>query len=163
MWRFQLTRCLMLNIPPWATEMSQEAGTLLNMLGAVCWLYNAQKLFCILPRKFSVHFLDEIYHPGAHFQLFCFSMVIWNDWKWKSSHQEVMHKSGNWTKHYDWSAGLKHECWLAVAQPPPQDEKGTSAACCWCIWCPHACTRSKINNFSFSGGERSDMIMSIAA
>ena len=33
-----------------------------------------------------------------------FGMAIWNDWKRKSSRQEVTHKSGNWTECYDWSA-----------------------------------------------------------
>ena len=67
MWRFQLTWCLMSYILPWMTEMSQEAGAALHMLGALHWSYNAQKLFCryILPRKFGVHFFDKIYHLGA--------------------------------------------------------------------------------------------------
>ena len=63
MWRFQLTWRSMSYILPWVTELSQEAGAALHMLGR----NNAQKLFYryILPRKFGVQFFDKIYHLGA--------------------------------------------------------------------------------------------------
>ena len=41
---------------------------------------------------------------GSMLSAFRFSMAIWNDWKWKSSRQKMMHKSGNWTECYNWSA-----------------------------------------------------------
>ena len=75
----------------------------LHMLGALCWSDNAHKLFCII---FFVEFCcwwDS--SPRSSLSASRFGMVIWNNWKRKSSHQEVMHKSGNWTERYDWSSG----------------------------------------------------------
>jgi len=34
--------------------------------------------------------------PGSSLRASRIGMAIWNDWKWKSSRQEVTHKSGNW-------------------------------------------------------------------
>ena len=63
------------------------------------FLYNA------LPGNFGVQFFWQDSSPGSSLSASHFSMAIWNDWKQKSSHQGVTHKSGNWTKRYDWSAG----------------------------------------------------------
>ena len=41
----------------------------LHMLGVLRWSYNAQKLFCIIPRNFGVWFFGKIQHPGARLQL----------------------------------------------------------------------------------------------
>ena len=46
-----------------------EVGAALHMLGALRWSYNAQKLFCIIPRNFGVWFFGKIQHPGARLQL----------------------------------------------------------------------------------------------
>ena len=58
--------------------------------------YSSQKFWCAF-------FLDS--SPGSLLSASRFGMAIWNDWKRKSSRQEVTRKSGNWTKRYDWSAG----------------------------------------------------------
>ena len=122
MWRFQLMRCSTSCILPWATEKSWEAGAALNMLGTLHWLDNAEKRFCryILPGKFGMRFCGLVISPWSSLSAFRFGMAIWNDWKRKLSRQEVTHMSGNGTERYDWSAGLKHEHRLAVAQPKPQ-------------------------------------------
>ena len=120
---FKLMHHLMAYILPWVTEKSQEAGASLHMLGPLQWLYNAQTLFCIyvfLPRNLGVFFWQDLPPRELAFG-FGFGMVIWNDSKQKSSHQEVMHNSGNWTECYEWSAGLKRKCRLAMA--PPQTWK----------------------------------------
>ena len=78
-------------------------------------LYSSQKVWCA--------FFSKDLSPGSLLSAFNFGMAIWNDWKRKSSHQEMMHKSGNWTKCYNWSAGLKHAHRLAVAQPTLQTQK----------------------------------------
>ena len=62
-------------------------------------------LYHTLPANFGVRFFLRDSSPGSSLSASRFSMVIWNDWKQKSSHQGVTHKSRNWTKHYDWSAG----------------------------------------------------------
>ena len=143
MWRFEFTSCSMSYIPPWATE----AGAALCMLGALHWSYNAQKPFyrCIhiyiySSRKFLVKKKRRDLPPEISLSAFCFGMAIWNDWKRKSSSQEVMHKSGNQTKYYNWSAGLKCECQSAVANQHHRHEKCTCVTSCWYI------LRHKINN-----------------
>ena len=56
-------------------------------------LYSSQKFRC------AFFFWDS--SPGSSLSASHFGMAIWNDWKQKSSRQEVMHKSGNWTERYD--------------------------------------------------------------
>ena len=46
----------MSHILPWAAERSHETGATLHILGALCWLYNAQKIY-ILPGKSGVQFI----------------------------------------------------------------------------------------------------------
>ena len=50
---------------------TKEACAALHMLGALHWLYNAQKLCCItlFPEFFLIFFFGEIHQQGARFQL----------------------------------------------------------------------------------------------
>ena len=121
MWRFKLMRCLTSYIQVDALfdivhsamgdrkiPRTEEAWAALHMLGALHWSYNAQKLFYIYSSwKFWVCVLKKTRDSSLRgsFSASCFSMAIWNDWKRKSFRQEVMQKGGNWTKHYDWTAG----------------------------------------------------------
>ena len=57
-----------------------------------------------LPRNFGAFFWQDS-SPRSSLSASRFGMAIWNDSKRKSSHQEVTHKSRNWTKCYNWSAG----------------------------------------------------------
>ena len=127
MWCFQLMCHVMLDIPPWVTQKSQEAGAALNMLGALRWLYNAQKHFCrcTLPGKLGVQLFDNIYHLGAHFQHFTSARQF-------KITENGSHLARKWCKRTGielnaWSAGLKYEV----------------TGCC-CIWYPYAYMRSKI-------------------
>ena len=58
-----------------------------------------------LPWNFGVLFFGQDLSPRSSLSASHFSMATWNDWKRKSSCQEVTHKSGNWTECYNWSPG----------------------------------------------------------
>ena len=82
-----------------------------QVLHLIWWALRADR---IMHRNFSVNifFLESLVcsflTKFITWELaFGFGMLIWNDSKWKSSCQEVMHKRGNWTKDYNWSASLK--------------------------------------------------------
>ena len=149
MWHFQVTR----HIFPHGKQKSPRQ----QALHLTCWvlcidrtmhrnvsvdIFFLESLVCNFLMRFITWELTFSFH---------FSMAIWNDWKGKLSCQEVTHESGNWTKCYDWSAGLKRKCQLAVAQTTTPRQKCTRTASHWRIWYPHACTRSKIINFVFRG------------
>jgi len=97
------------------TSCAQCSALIVQCMEMFLYIYSSQKFWCA--------FFWWDLPPGSSLSAFCFSMVIWNDWKWKPSHQEQMCKSGNWTEHYDWSAGLKHKCQFAMVQPTPQTWK----------------------------------------
>ena len=99
-----------------------------QVLHLTCWALCADRT---LHRNIALYSSQKVWYaffgqdlsPGSLLSAFHFGMAIWNDWKRKSSHQEMMHKSGNWTKRYNLSAGLKRARWLAVAQPTLQTQK----------------------------------------
>ena len=117
---FELICHLTSYILQWVTGKSQEADTALHMLVALHWSYNAWKLFCmyILPRNVGVPFFFFLTRFTTWELAFSFGMTIWNDWKQKSSHQEVRHN-----QHH-------------------RHEKGIHATSCWHIWCTHTPAKS---------------------
>ena len=163
MWRFQLMRRSMSYILPWATKKSQEAGAALNMLGALHWLYNAQKLFWryILPGKFGVQFFDEIYHMGAHFQL----SLQYGDLKWLK--REVVLPGSN-TRERELNQMLWLVSWFKTQMPigcstnnntETKMHTHSQSLAHLISTCMH---KIENNQFCFSGEEHSDMIMSVA-
>ena len=109
MWCFQLTPVI------WCCPFHHGLGTRADHTmhrNLSVHIFFPQSLVCIFLTRlitWELTFIFSLQH----------SMVIWNDWKQKSSCQEVTHKSGNSTEHYNLSTGLKHKCELAVAQPTP--------------------------------------------
>ena len=132
---------------------TEEAGAALHMLGALHWLYNALKLFCITLLGnfggFGVFFLDKIHHPGAHFQLLA------SAWRF-----EMIENGSHLTRKWRIRVGIKSNAttgqlvkmWTLIGcgtTDISDTKKGTSATSCWWIWCPHTRMVLKINNFFF--------------
>ena len=86
-------------------------------------------------------FLDKIYYPGDCFQLFAMA------WQFEM----VENRSGNWTKCYDWSAGLKSKHWFALSQPTPQTRKRHKCNRLLLHLMPTRMHRIKNKPFFFSG------------
>ena len=78
---------------------TEEASTELHKLGTPRWLYDAQKLFCIilfLEILVCVFFARFITRELAFSFLLQHGYLKWLKRKW--SCQEVTHKGGNWTE-----------------------------------------------------------------
>ena len=159
MWRFKLTRCSTSYIPP----RTEEVGAALHMLGAQCWSYNTQKLFCIiLFREILVCiFFGKIHHLGAHF------------WLLASAWRFEMNENGS----------CLARKWRIRAGIEPNTMIGQLVK----TWTPIGCGTTNIsdtkrhthnwllvnlmptrthgieNNFCFSEGQHSDMTMSVTA
>ena len=90
MWCFQLTP----SFDVVHSTMDWVLVLIIQCTETFLYIYSSRKVWCA---GFWWHL-----SPRRSLSAFHCGMAIWNEWKWKSSHQELTYKSRNWTKPDNW-------------------------------------------------------------